>query len=122
MPTWGTDIATRSVPRPARIATGIAKSRTGISGFDEITGGGLPRGRASLVCGSAGCGKTQLAMEFITRGARDFNEPGVFVSFEETEEELKSNVKSLGFDLDNLIRRPLLAMDFVAGARTETAE
>jgi circadian clock protein KaiC len=75
-----------------------------------------------LVCGSAGCGKTQLAMEFITRGARDFNEPGVFVSFEETEEELKSNVKSLGFDLDNLIRRRLLAIDYVAVERSEIEE
>jgi circadian clock protein KaiC len=101
---------------------GIAKCRTGISGFDEITGGGLPRGRASLVCGSAGCGKTQLAMEFIARGARDFNEPGVFVSFEETEDELKSNVKSLGFDLDNLIRRRLLAIDYVAVERSEIEE
>jgi circadian clock protein KaiC len=90
--------------------------------LDEITGGGLPRGRASLICGSAGCGKTQLAMEFITRGARDFNEPGVFVSFEETEEELKSNVKSLGFDLDNLIRRRLVAIDFVAVERSEIEE
>jgi circadian clock protein KaiC len=118
----GTDIATRSVTRPARLPTGIAKSRTGISGFDEITGGGLPRGRASLVCGSAGCGKTQMAMEFIARGARDFNEPGVFVSFEETEDELKSNVKSLGFDLDDLIHRRLLAIDFVAVERSEIEE
>jgi circadian clock protein KaiC len=90
--------------------------------LDEITGGGLPRGRASLICGSAGCGKTQLAMEFITRGARDFDEPGVFVSFEETEDELKNNVKSLGFDLDNLIRRRLLAIDFVAVERSEIEE
>jgi circadian clock protein KaiC len=90
--------------------------------LDEITGGGLPRGRASLVCGSAGCGKTQLAMEFVARGARDFGEPGVFVSFEETEQELKSNVKSLGFDLDNLIRRRLLAIDFVAVERSEIEE
>jgi circadian clock protein KaiC len=75
-----------------------------------------------LVCGSAGCGKTQLAMEFITRGARDFNEPGVFVSFEETEDELKSNVKSLGFELDNLIRRRLLAIDYVAVERSEIEE
>jgi circadian clock protein KaiC len=110
------------VKRPARLPSGIAKCRTGISGFDEITGGGLPRGRASLVCGSAGCGKTQLAMEFIARGARDFNEPGVFMSFEETEDELKSNVKSLGFDLDNLIRRRLLAIDYVAVERSEIEE
>jgi circadian clock protein KaiC len=58
----------------------VAKCASGIAGLDEITGGGFPRGRTSLICGSAGCGKTQLAMEFITRGARDFNEPGVFMS------------------------------------------
>jgi circadian clock protein KaiC len=75
-----------------------------------------------LICGSAGCGKTQLAMEFIARGARDFHEPGVFVSFEETEDELKSNVKSLGFDLDDLIRRRLLAIDYVAVERSEIEE
>ena len=100
----------------------LAKSASGIAGFDEITGGGFPRGRTSLVCGSAGCGKTQLAMEFIARGARDYNEPGVFMSFEENEEELKSNVRSLGFDLDDLIERKLLAMDYVAVERSEIEE
>jgi circadian clock protein KaiC len=100
----------------------VAKCPSGIAGLDEVTGGGLPRGRASLVCGSAGCGKTQLAMEFIARGARDLNEPGVFMSFEETEEELKSNVRSLGFDLDDLIERKLLAIDFVAVERSEIEE
>src|ERR1700694_3727685 len=108
--------------RPARLPTGIAKSGTELRGFCEIPGGVVPRGRASLVCGSAGCGKTQLAMEFIARGARDFNEPGVFMSFEESEDELKSNVKSLGFDLDELIRRRLLAIDFVAVERSEIEE
>jgi circadian clock protein KaiC len=100
----------------------LAKCASGIAGFDEITGGGFPQGRTSLVCGSAGCGKTQLAMEFITRGARDFNEPGVFMSFEETEEELKSNVSSLGFDLDDLIKRKLVAIDYVAVERSEIEE
>jgi circadian clock protein KaiC len=100
----------------------LAKCASGIAGFDEITGGGFPRGRTSLVCGSAGCGKTQLAMEFITRGARDFNEPGVFMSFEETEEELKSNVSSLGFDLDDLVERKLVAIDYVAVERSEIEE
>ena len=100
----------------------LAKCASGIAGFDEITGGGFPQGRTSLVCGSAGCGKTQLAMEFITRGARDFNEPGVFMSFEETEEALKSNVSSLGFDLDDLIKRKLVAIDYVAVERSEIEE
>jgi circadian clock protein KaiC len=100
----------------------LAKCPSGIAGFDEVTEGGFPRGRTSLVCGSAGCGKTQLAMEFIARGARDFGEPGVFMSFEETEDELKSNVRSLGFDLDDLIERKLLAIDFVAVERSEIEE
>ncbi len=108
----------QSSRRPAA----VAKCPSGIAGLDEVTGGGLPRGRASLVCGSAGCGKTQLAMEFIARGARDLNEPGVFMSFEETEEELKSNVRSLGFDLDDLIERKLLAIDYVAVERSEIEE
>ncbi len=100
----------------------LAKCASGIAGFDEITGGGFPRNRTSLVAGSAGCGKTQLAMEFIARGARDYNEPGVFMSFEENEEELKTNVRSLGFDLDDLIERKLLAMDYVAVERSEIEE
>jgi circadian clock protein KaiC len=106
----------------SRAPLALAKCASGIAGFDEITGGGFPRGRTSLVCGSAGCGKTQLAMEFITRGARDFNEPGVFMSFEETEEELKSNVSSLGFDLDDLVERKLVAIDYVAVERSEIEE
>jgi len=100
----------------------LPKCPTGIAGLDEITGGGLPRGRPALVCGSAGCGKTLLALEFIVRGAMQFNEPGVFVSFEETSEELATNVRSLGFDLDDLIRRKKLAMDFVRVERAEIEE
>src|ERR1700719_4357118 len=76
----------------------LRKSRSGIRGLDEITGGGLPTGRPTLVCGGAGCGKTLLAMEFLVRGATQFGEPGVFMAFEETGEELAQNVRSLGFD------------------------
>ncbi|HMA54464.1 MAG TPA: ATPase domain-containing protein, partial [Acidobacteriota bacterium] len=100
----------------------IPKCRTGIRGLDEITEGGLPRGRPTLVCGKAGCGKTLLAMEFIVRGARDFGEPGVFMSFEETGDELAKNVASLGFDLPELIRHRKLAVDHVQIERNEIEE
>src|SRR5689334_25258066 len=80
----------------------VEKCPTGITGLDEITLGGLPKGRPTLVCGTAGCGKTLMAMEFLVRGATEFGEPGVFVSFEEGTEELTQNVRSLGFDLDEL--------------------
>jgi circadian clock protein KaiC len=82
----------------------LPKSPTSIQGLDEITGGGLPKGRPTLVCGGAGCGKTLFAMEFLVRGATQYNEPGVFISFEETEKELTANVASLGFDLDSLVK------------------
>jgi circadian clock protein KaiC len=81
----------------------LPKSPTSIQGLDEITGGGLPKGRPTLVCGGAGCGKTLLAMEFLVRGATQYNEKGVFISFEETEKELTANVTSLGFDLESLV-------------------
>src|ERR1700690_3292001 len=83
----------------------LAKCPTAIAGLDEITGGGLPRGRPTLVCGGAGCGKTLFAAEFLVRGATQFGEPGVFMAFEETEAELTANVASLGFDLAGLVRR-----------------
>ena len=76
----------------------LPKSPTGIMGLDEVTQGGLPRGRPSLVCGPAGCGKTLLAMEFLVRGIMQFGEPGVFVAFEETRDDLVANVASMGFD------------------------
>jgi circadian clock protein KaiC len=91
----------------------LAKSRTGIGGLDEITGGGLPRGRTSLVCGSAGSGKTLLAVEFLVRGATEMDEPGVFVAFEETAEELAQNVRSLGFDLEALAAEKKIFVDYV---------
>src|SRR5688500_20322844 len=78
------------------------KAPTGIQGLDEITRGGLPAGRPTLICGTAGCGKTMLAMEFLVRGATQFGEPGVFMMFEENAAELSANVRSLGFDLEEL--------------------
>src|SRR5919197_3016799 len=98
---------------------GIAKSPTGIQGLDEITFGGLPRGRTTLICGSAGCGKTMLSTEFLIRGALQYNEPGIFIAFEETAEELTKNVASLGFDIDDLIKREKLVVDYVHLERSE---
>src|ERR1051325_1700256 len=94
-------------------AAPLLKCPTGIQGLDEITGGGLPRGRPTLVCGSAGCGKTLLAAELLTRGAGEVDGPGVLMAFEETETELKANVASLGFDLTSLVRKKKLVVDFV---------
>lgn len=91
----------------------LKKAVTGIKGLDEVTQGGLPRGRPTLVCGSAGSGKTLFAIEFVVRGARDFDEPGVFVAFEETPEELGTNVASLGFDLAGLVAKKKLAVDYI---------
>jgi circadian clock protein KaiC len=85
--------------KPASKATLLPKCPHRHPGLDEITGGGLPKGRPTLVCGGAGCGKTLLAAEFLVRGAVQFNEPGVLMAFEETEKELTANVASLGFDL-----------------------
>jgi len=82
---------------------GLSKAPTGIHGLDEITFGGFPRRRTTLICGSAGCGKTILSLEFLIRGALRYNEPGVFIAFEETAEELAKNVASLGYDLNDLI-------------------
>ncbi|HTS09282.1 MAG TPA: circadian clock protein KaiC [Candidatus Eisenbacteria bacterium] len=100
----------------------LPKAPTGIPGLDEITQGGLPRGRPTLVCGSAGCGKTLFAMEFLIRGATEFGEPGVFMAFEESAEELTQNVRSLGFDLDKLVRQKKMAIDFVRVERNEIEE
>lgn len=90
--------------------------------MDEITHGGLPRGRPTLVCGGAGCGKTLLALEFLVRGALDYNEPGVFLSFEETPEELTTNARSLGFDLPRLGARRRLLLDHVQLERNALIE
>jgi len=107
--------------RPAQ-ARALPKAPTGIEGLDEITGGGLPKGRPTLVCGGPGCGKTLLATEFLVRGATQFGEPGAFISFEETGEELAQNVRSLGFDLDALVEDKKLAIDHVRVERSEIEE
>ncbi|HEY7168702.1 MAG TPA: circadian clock protein KaiC [Candidatus Binatia bacterium] len=101
---------------------GIVKVATGIHGLDEITFGGLPGGRTTLVCGSAGCGKTMLSMEFLIRGAVQFDEPGVFMAFEETAEELTNNVASLGFDLNHLVKRQKIVVDYIHLERSEIEE
>src|SRR6476620_5411451 len=82
--------------------TGVQKVPTGITGFDQITGGGVPRGRPTLVAGAAGAGKTLFGIEFLVRGALEHGEPGVLVAFEETARDLVTNVASLGFDLPQL--------------------
>ena len=100
----------------------LAKSPTGIRGLDEITFGGLPRGRPTLVCGRAGCGKTLFAVEFLVHGALDHDEPGVFIAFEETEEDLTKNTASLGYDLADLCRRKKLMIDYIRIERSEIEE
>jgi len=106
-------------PTPAAL---LPKCPTGIQGLDEITGGGLPRGRPTLVCGGAGCGKTLLSVEFLVRGAVQFDEPGVLMAFEETEAELTANVSSLGFDLAGLVERKKVVIDYVHIERSEVQE
>ena len=110
------------LPKPAAPTGRLPKCPTGIQGLDEITGGGLPRGRPTLVCGGAGCGKTLLGAEFLVRGAMQFNEPGVLMAFEETETELKANVASLGFDLAGLVARKKILIDYVHIERSEVQE
>jgi circadian clock protein KaiC len=100
----------------------IPKTPTGITGLDEITEGGIPKGRPTLVCGQAGCGKTLMSLEFIVRGAMEFNEPGVFMAFEEKAEELVMNVASLGFDLKKLQAEKKLRIDYVHIDRSEIEE
>jgi circadian clock protein KaiC len=100
-------------------ASKLRKSRTGITGFDELTLGGLPEGRPTIVCGGPGCGKTMFAAEFLARGAQQFDEPGVLMAFEESAEDIAKNVASLGFDLKHLETQKKLAMDYV---RIEPAE
>jgi circadian clock protein KaiC len=109
-------------PKTSSTSKTLRKSCTGIRGLDEITGGGLPTGRPTLVCGGAGCGKTLLAMEFLVRGATEYGEPGVFMAFEETVEELAENVASLGFDLKALVTGKKLLLDYVHVDRSEFEE
>lgn len=100
----------------------LPKCPSGIQGLDEITFGGLPKGRPTLVCGGAGCGKTLLAMEFLYRGATEFNEPGVFMAFEEKEKDLSDNFASLGFGVRSLIKQKKLVVDYVYIERSEIEE
>jgi circadian clock protein KaiC len=113
--------AQESVRASARLRT-LPKAPTGIQGLDEITDGGLPKGRTTLICGSAGCGKTMLAMEFLVRGAQEYGEAGVFVSFEESAEDLAQNVASMGFDLNALSRRKKILIDHIPVVRSEIEE
>jgi len=100
----------------------LAKCATGIAGFDEITFGGVPRSRPTLVCGSAGCGKTLFGLEFLVRGARDYGEPGVCISFEEPTADLEANVRSLGFDLAALQKNKKLVIDYIQVEKDQIAE
>jgi circadian clock protein KaiC len=113
------DVGVQPRPFPGR---DLAKSLTGIRGLDEITRGGLPTGRPTLVCGGPGSGKTLLGLTFLVNGATRFNEPGVLLTFEENTDEMASDVASLGFDLPELIAAQKLAVDFVRVERSEIEE
>ena len=106
----------------AKATISLLKARTGILGLDAVTGGGLPVGRPTLVCGSAGAGKTMLSVEFLVHGAVDHGEPGVFMTFEERPDDLVKNVLSLNYDLGRLIKEGKLAIDHVHVERTEIEE
>jgi circadian clock protein KaiC len=112
---------TTSIPA-AETGQPLAKARTGVTGLDEVTLGGLPAGRPTLICGGPGCGKTLLATSFLVNGAVMFNEPGVFMSFEESSDDLIKNVCSLGYDLGALVARKKIAIDFVRVERSEIEE
>src|SRR6476646_9020139 len=118
----GGDISMAQAKRNRQRLKSLPKSPTGIPGMDEITGGGLPKGRPTLIAGAAGCGKTLFAMEFLVNGAIQYDEPGVFMAFEENAEELAQNVASLGFDLKELIRQKKLIIDYVRIERSEIRE
>jgi circadian clock protein KaiC len=104
------------------VRTSLPKAPTGIQGLDEVTGGGLPKGRVTLICGSAGSGKSLFAMEFLVHGAVQYGEPGVCMDFEETEGKLRANVASLGFNLSELTKRKKLLVDYVFIDRSQIAE
>jgi circadian clock protein KaiC len=110
------------MPKVSSRLTSLEKVPTGINGFDEITGGGLPAGRPTLVCGSAGCGKSLFALEFLVRGAIEHDQPGVLMTFEESADDIRKNVASLGFDVDALISKKKLVIDFVRIERGEIEE
>ncbi len=100
----------------------LHKCPTGIKGFDEITEGGLPKNRITLICGNTGCGKTLLGIDFLINGATKYNEPGIFMSFEETEDELYKNVASLNLDLHGLVARKKILIEYVLLERRDIQE
>src|SRR3954466_5893909 len=108
----------KSIPSSDR----LLKVPTGITGFDEITGGGLPAGRPTLICGSAGCGKSLMGTEFLVRGALQYGEPGVLMTFEETAADVRKNVSSLGFNINEMVARKQLVLDHVHIDRNEIEE
>ena len=114
-------MAAKGQAKPERLPT-LGKAPTGIGGLDDVTQGGLPKGRPTLLCGSAGCGKTLFAMTFLYNGAVEYNEPGVFLAFEEQPEDLAKNVGSLNYDIDKLIAEKKLAIDHVEIERTKIDE
>src|SRR6185369_5880312 len=123
---WSVTLQMPRTRRPARTRktstpSSLAKTATGIDGFDEITGGGLPQGRPTLVCGGPGCGKTLFALQFLVHGAAR-GESGVFVTFEETENDILTNAASLGYDLPGLIDRKHLALEYIRVERSEIEE
>jgi circadian clock protein KaiC len=112
----------RKTAAASRAFPQLKKSPSGITGFDEITGGGLPTGQPTIVCGGPGCGKTMFAMEFLIRGATEFGEPGVLMTFEETSEEMSRNVESLGFNVPSLVDKKKLFLDYVRIEPSEIQE
>jgi circadian clock protein KaiC len=110
------------VKRTVSQEMGLEKVPSGISGLDSITDGGLPKGRPTLICGGAGCGKSLMGIEFLVRGALEYDEPGVLMTFEETREDIRKNVASLGFDIEDLIRRKKLIVDHIKVDREEIEE
>src|SRR5687767_10194651 len=102
--------------------TELSKSPTGITGFDEITNGGLPACRPTLICGGAGAGKTLFSIECIIRGATEYGEPGVIITFEEKADDLEKNVASLGFDLKKLQKDKLICIDYIHIDQSEIEE
>ena len=103
----------------ARKSDQLLKSPTGIDGLDEITHGGCPQGRPTLICGLAGCGKSLMGIEFLIRGAMQYGEPGVLMTFEESAQDIRKNVASLGFDLEKLIAEKEIYIDYVHVERAQ---
>ncbi len=120
--TNGQHLSASATSKGRKPEQGLAKCSTGITGLDEVTYGGIPRGRPTLVCGGPGCGKSLMAVEFLIRGVTEYNEPGVLITFEETAEEIAKNVASLGFDIDDLVARNKLSVDYVHVERSEIEE